>query len=58
MTSKKLIGKGKWYFKENKERLQKWLVIDTKDYLKKKKIRKENKQEVSTRICLQKKSKK
>ena len=23
MTSKKFIGKGKWYFKENKERLQK-----------------------------------
>ena len=36
----KWIEKGKWCYEQNKERPQKQLVIDTEDYLKKKKIRK------------------
>ena len=30
---------------------RKWLLNDTKNYLKKKKIRKQNMQETDTRIC-------
>ena len=37
----KCIEKGKQYYKQNKERLQKWHVINTKGYLQKKKNKKE-----------------
>ena len=37
----KRIEKGKQYYKQNKERLQKWHVINTKGYLQKKKNKKE-----------------
>ena len=33
---------------KKKKGYKKWLVIDTEDYLKKKKIRKENAQEIDT----------
>ena len=33
----KCLEKGKWYYEENKDRLKKWLVIDTRHSLKKKK---------------------
>ena len=51
----KYIEKGKRYYKENRERLQKWPMTNIKDYLKK--IRKGNTQEIDTSIYLKKTSK-
>ena len=44
--------------KLTKKDYKKWLVIDTKNYLKKKTIRKENTPKIDTEICLKKKNKK
>ena len=44
----------KQYFEDNKERLEKWTNINAEDYLRKKKMKKESMQEISTGICLKK----
>ena len=54
---KKCLEKGRQYYAENKERLQKIAGIDTGDYMKKKKLRKENTQEIDTTILLKKQTK-
>ena len=43
--------------KKRKKGYKKQLVINAEDYLKKKKIRKENAQEISTGMCLKKTNK-
>ena len=40
-----------------KEDCKNWVVIYTKEYLKKTNLRKENKQKIDTRICLKKQTK-
>ena len=35
----KCLEKDRWFYEEHKEKLQKWLVIDTRHCLKKKKKR-------------------
>lgn len=45
--------KGTWYYEENKEGLQKCLIVNREDHLKKKKDQKREKmQEISSRMCL------
>ena len=50
--TKKDEKQGEQYYKENKERQQKWLMINTDNYFIRPKIRKKNMQEIDTRICL------
>ena len=51
-SRKKCKEKRGWFYGVNKEKPKKWLVIDTEDYLKLKKIRKENTQEKDSGIHL------
>ena len=48
--------KGRQYYEEKEERLQKWTLTNIGVYLKKKKIRKKNTQEIDI-ICLRKTNK-
>ena len=50
----KCIEKDRRYNEENKEKLQKKLLINTKDQLKEKNIRKGNRKEIDPVICLKK----
>ena len=50
----KCIEKDRRYNEENKEKLQKKLLINTEDQLKEKNIKKRNRKEIDPVICLKK----
>ena len=56
-NGEKCIEKWKRYCKENKKRLQKLFVFNTRNYLKKRKIKKNGMVEVDIRMCEEKATK-
>ena len=56
-TREVILNRAKDYYENNKKKLKSKQEINTKTYLKKKKIKKENMEKIDISICLKKRKK-